>query len=61
MRSCVAIEMSGMTEAWNLSRIYVDSNVFVYALEGTPKLALLLEQAVRSLSVKTRTCCNQRA
>jgi predicted nucleic acid-binding protein len=44
MRSCVAIEMSGMPEAWNLSRIYVDSNVFIYALEGTPKLALLLER-----------------
>jgi predicted nucleic acid-binding protein len=44
MRSCVAIEMSGMTEAWNPARIYVDSNVFIYALVGTPQLALLLER-----------------
>jgi predicted nucleic acid-binding protein len=44
MRSCAVIEMSGMTEAWNPSRIYVDSNVFIYALEGAPDLALLLER-----------------
>jgi predicted nucleic acid-binding protein len=44
MRSCAVIEMSGMTEARNLSRIYLDSNVFIYALEGTPALAVLLEK-----------------
>lgn len=44
MRSCAVIEMSGMTEVWNLSRIYVDSNVFIYAIEGAPDLALLLER-----------------
>lgn len=35
MTTCVAIEMSGMPE----SRIYLDANVFIYAVEGDPEIA----------------------
>jgi predicted nucleic acid-binding protein len=33
-----------MTEPWNLSRIYLDSNVFIYAIEGAPNLAVPLQR-----------------
>src|SRR3954468_2969983 len=52
MRSSAVIEMSGMTEVWNFSRIYLDSNVFIYALEGAPDLALLLERLFECFRLK---------
>ena len=39
--SCVAIEMNGMTD----TRVYLDANVFIYAVEGQPDVA----DPVRSL------------
>ncbi len=40
MTTCVMDEMSGMTEP----RIYLDANVFIYAIEGPPDVAAHMRQ-----------------
>jgi predicted nucleic acid-binding protein len=42
-----------MTEFGHASRIYVDSNVFIYALEGPPEIADLLEELLDLFRSKT--------
>jgi predicted nucleic acid-binding protein len=47
MLTCAASETSGMTEA----RIYLDTNVFIYAVEGSPDVA----ESLRHLFELSRT------
>jgi predicted nucleic acid-binding protein len=42
-----------MTEFGHPARIYVDSNVFIYALEGPPEIADLLEHLLDLFRTKT--------
>jgi predicted nucleic acid-binding protein len=39
MRICVVSEMSGMTEKSISSKLYLDANVFIYAVEGSDDIA----------------------
>src|SRR5207248_10021010 len=43
-RSWVAIEISGMTNEDEIPRLYLDANVFIYAIEGNADIADPLRQ-----------------
>ncbi len=44
MTICAEIGTNGMIEAKETPRLYLDSNVFIYALNGTPDVAVKLQE-----------------
>jgi len=49
----------GLIEMIRGDRVYLDSNVFIYALEGFPEYSALLESSLRRLT--PAACAQQRA
>ena len=54
---CVAIEMIGMTDQPSVRRIYLDSNAFIYAVEGVDEISNQLHSLFAALAQRGLPAC----